>query len=166
MYPHNFTVIQQEIIAQLKSSEARRAMNEAVLKTAEPYVPMKSGSLRESGHVTDEHVIWSAPYARYQYHGKVYGPNNPGWLSDTVSGFRTPPGTTKHPTSRTLGEGGTFTLYPMFGRKFSKEPFEYTSGYSTPNTKHHWIKEMMNNSYRVLQQRITANLKRVLKHGR
>lgn len=64
-------------------SRAQEWLDRAVLKDSTPFVPMQSGALFKTGIlgtvVGTGIVEWIAPYARYQYYGKVwkgpkYGP--------------------------------------------------------------------------------------------
>lgn len=65
------------------------------------YVPMDTGTLRNSVRITPGMIEHTVPYAHYQYAGEVYGPNRPiyengrvvGWYSAAVK---------KHPTGRSL----------------------------------------------------------------
>ena len=145
----NYTALQQKLVSQLKSAEARQAMNEAVLQTANEFVPRLSGALRDSGYATENSVGWREPYARYQYYGVVYAPNRPVTRGEAIVGWFTKAGTTKYPTDRELG-----VEHMWHGWRF---------GYTVDNTSHHWIGKMMRERYRVLQQRITVNLKKRLK---
>lgn len=61
-------------------------LDNEVIKDSTPYVPMLTGALFKSGQLgttPGEGVVqWIAPYARYQYYGKVmagpkYGPKYP-----------------------------------------------------------------------------------------
>ena len=68
------------------------------------YTPMKNGLLFKSpviGTVIGSgHIVYSVPYARYQYYGVVYGPNIPIRENGTIIGFWSPP--KKTPTNREL----------------------------------------------------------------
>lgn len=59
----------------LKQQKALRMLKSEISKDTEPYVPMRSGDLRRSvtkSLVTNEPtLIWSTPYARFLYYGKV-----------------------------------------------------------------------------------------------
>ena len=147
--PRNFTDLQRNLIAKMKRDKANQAMNEAILETANEFVPRISGSLAESGKATAKSIMWKAPYARYQYGGIVYAPNSPITRGDTIVGWYTRAGTTKHPTNRELGVPGKWR-----GWNF---------GYTTENTSHHWVAKMMQYRYRIMQIRITSALKKAIK---
>lgn len=67
-----------------------------------PYTPMETGTLSESVEIKGEKgngsIEYTAPYAHYQYEGKVMGPSfyNPDF------GFWSPPGKPKHYTGASL----------------------------------------------------------------
>ncbi|MBS1474007.1 MAG: hypothetical protein HP058_03705, partial [Massilimaliae sp.] len=69
-------------------SRAQVWLDNEVLKDSIPYVPMETGALYKSGKlgtVFGEGVVqWIAPYARYQYYGKVMsGPlHGPKYATD------------------------------------------------------------------------------------
>jgi len=56
-------------------SEAQRFVDSEVLRLCEPYTPFLIGFLVKSGDLGTEigsgEVAWIAPYARFQYYGKV-----------------------------------------------------------------------------------------------
>lgn len=56
-------------------SKAQKMVDSEVLRLSEPYVPFKSGFLRQSGTlgttIGSGEVVYLAPYARYQYYGWV-----------------------------------------------------------------------------------------------
>lgn len=79
-------------------------VTEEVIKLSEPYTPFAKGDLVRSAHVEDyTDVVWSTPYARYQYGGKV-------WIDPAINaaGFKTENGwrctedAKKIPTDRDL----------------------------------------------------------------
>ena len=53
---------------------AQELLEEEVLRHCEPYIPLKTGFLIQSGSAGGGNVSWSAPYASYQY----YSPRVPG----------------------------------------------------------------------------------------
>ena len=59
-------------------------------------------SAQVSTEIGSGKVIWSAPYAHYQYMGIVYGPNIPILQDGVLMGWFSPPGRPKHPTDREL----------------------------------------------------------------
>jgi hypothetical protein len=58
-----------------KHSKAQEFVDSEVLRLCEPYTPFLTGMLIKSGDLGTEigsgEVAWIAPYARYQYYGKV-----------------------------------------------------------------------------------------------
>ena len=128
-------------------TETLKGVNQIIADMVKPYVPAKSGALRESVRVGPKTISWTLPYARYQYYGEVYGPNFPIIKEGTIVGWYSP--AKKYPTGRELGLPGEW-----MGWKF---------GYTTPGTKHHWIDEMMQNDKQSMQMRITNYLKKRVK---
>ena len=57
-----------------------------VLRLSDPYVPMQQGNLKRSGTLGTKlgtgEVVYNAPYARYQYYGKVMVGRAPKRLTD------------------------------------------------------------------------------------
>lgn len=53
------------------SVDAVRFLASEVKRLSDPYVPMQSGTLKNTAQVTDDSVLYNAPYAHYQYHGAV-----------------------------------------------------------------------------------------------
>lgn len=58
------------------STEARQALAEIVKNYCDPYVPMSAGSAEHMKEQVDiatdgSKIIYSVPYAHYQYHGEV-----------------------------------------------------------------------------------------------
>lgn len=76
------------------------AIHNSLAKRCDPYVPMQTGKLAESGmaHITPEGVTYTTPYARYQYYGQIYGPNIPIRENGEIIGWWSPPH--KRPTGR------------------------------------------------------------------
>lgn len=157
------TKLQNKLLNVIGNRTVQYGVNEKLLEAITPYVPMRSGALRESGHATPKYISWNTKYAHYQYEGDVYGPNLPGinegepaWLSRH----------TKQPIGRKLGEYGSALLYPKweivngeFYKSHSKNPVLYTFGYSTSGTTHHWLDEMWKNDRVSVQLKITNYLK-------
>lgn len=78
----------------------------------DPYVPMQSGALKDPQVIDNGKVLlYSQPYAHYQYAGEVYGPNVP--LGD---GTYFSPTTPKQPTGHSLQYHGA----PMRGKEWDK----------------------------------------------
>ena len=162
------TKLQKELIAKLKSPSTMQEINETILDYANDYVPTKSGSLVSSSRATPTSIKWSAPYAKYQYYGKVYGPNLIGWVTESKSGWRSPP--KKYSTGRELGANKESKLMPAQfvpardGNGYMKAPpgtpeILASFGYTKPNTHHHWMRAMWAERKRSLQNEITWLLK-------
>ncbi|MCQ5130298.1 minor capsid protein [Butyricicoccus faecihominis] len=71
---------------------AQMFVDNEVLRRSDPLIPFQTGMLKKSGIlgtiIGSGEVEWIAPYARYLYYGKVYGPNIPrsdgGFFSPTA----------------------------------------------------------------------------------
>ena len=54
---------------------AQQFIDNEVLRTSEPYVPMDIGALKQSGIngtvIGSGKLVYNSPYARYQYYGKL-----------------------------------------------------------------------------------------------
>jgi hypothetical protein len=60
--------------------ELRQAIGQAFVDAVTPFVPMKSGQLRESGRATDDgRVYWTATNLGYNYAYAVYDENSERW---------------------------------------------------------------------------------------
>lgn len=59
------------------SNEARIYLASQVKNFCDPYVPMQTGTLKNSAVIAGDgsSITYQGPYAHYQYEGKVYGPN-------------------------------------------------------------------------------------------
>ncbi len=53
-------------------SKAEHVLAVQVMKDTNPFVPMRSSSLRQRTRVDGNLVIYPGPYARYLYYGKLY----------------------------------------------------------------------------------------------
>lgn len=93
--------LRQKLI-EVNNQTTMLAIHNTLARMCDPYVPMNSGTLAQSGaaHVTSEGVTYSTPYARYQYYGMIYGPNIPIKENGQIVGWFSPPGQKKHPTGR------------------------------------------------------------------
>jgi len=79
--------------------------------------------LAEFVTVTPNSVTYNVPYARYQYYGKVYGPNNfKGYNADGTPRFRTPAGIEKYPTGGYLMYNTEF--HPLATSEWDKAMME------------------------------------------
>lgn len=127
--------VRKRLLAVMSNKETMREIHQELKEFVEPYVPMLSGGLRESAEAKPSGVVYTAPYAHYQYEGEVYGPNLPRWhyskggKTSYITGWYSQPG--KVPMGRELGVPGEWK-----GWKF---------GYKTPNTTHHWMEEAFKN---------------------
>lgn len=66
------------------------------------YVPMKSGVLYQMVTITAKQIEHTAPYAHYQYEGRVFGPSIPIMEGERATGFFSPPNRAKKPTGKSL----------------------------------------------------------------
>lgn len=142
----NRTKLQKKLLSLVGNEKTLRGINQIIADMIEPYIPYKSGGLRQSVHVGPKTIAWTAIYARYQYFGEVYGPNFPIMSQGQIVGWYSNPGEKKHPTGRELGLPGYWK--------------GWTFGYTTPGTGHHWVDKMLENDKQAMQLRITFYLKR------
>lgn len=145
------TDLQNKLLQIIGKDSTKRGVNMIIADMVKPYVPKKSGTLRDTVKIGPRTIVFGSglPYARYQYMGEVYGPNHPIMQNGIVVGWFSKPGEKKVPTGRELGLPGEWR-----GWKF---------GYTTPGTKHHWFQEMLENDKRTMQIRITNYLKKKAK---
>ena len=132
------TALQKKLSYLLDDWEVQEGVTKIVRDEMNKFVPRRTGNLAEHTEIYDDEIVWTEPYAHYQYMGFVYGPNfrivdnegNPGW--------RSPKGKEKYPTGNVLQ-------------------------YHTPGTGSFWDQKMMNNSNarRIMNIRITNYLKRM-----
>lgn len=76
-------------------SKASHALAQKVKADTEPYVPMDTGSLRDSTKVVGNMVVYPGPYARYLYFGKL-------WVDPLTGSSWVKLGEHKVPTSKDL----------------------------------------------------------------
>lgn len=62
------------------SSAARKHLAATVARLSKPYVPMSAGAgahMKDKAQIMEDGkgVLYGGPYAHYQYHGEVMGPN-------------------------------------------------------------------------------------------
>lgn len=144
MSPIN-TVLQTKLYNLVGNKEVMREAHRILGEMCNDYVPMKTGELRKSMIAYPQSVVWTSPYARYQYEGEVWGPNKPIIQGGVIVGWKE--GEPRHPTGRELG-----IPHEWMGWQF---------GYTTPETGHHWFdKAMENGGRRAYSLRITGMLKR------
>lgn len=140
---------QEKLLKMLNDDNIRANVNLRIKNDINRFVPKKTGRLRNSAHVTPDAIIWSTPYAHYQYMGEVYGPNRPIIRQKTIVGWYSTPGVPKTPTGRELGVPGYW-----MGWRF---------GYTTRGTHHHWDKYFTYYLKMRTNQKITRYLKKECK---
>lgn len=70
----------RKAISVTQKPELRKEIGEAFVKAVEPFVPMNSGNLRNSGRATDDgRVYWTATNKGYNYANRVYDPDGEMW---------------------------------------------------------------------------------------
>lgn len=131
--------------------QTRIDINQMIGDAINPYVPKKSGDLRDSMRIYPDRITWGEglPYAQYQFGGEVYGPNLPIMHEGTIVGWFSRPGVKKHPTGRELGVKGEWK--------------GWTFGYTTPGTAHHWTEVYQWRLKSKTNKKITAYLKQMCK---
>ena len=95
--------------------------NKIIADAIKPYVPRETGALQESVVVTPKEIIWSTPYAHYQYVGRVYEKNYPITKNGQIVGWYSKG--SKTPSVRTMGH---------FKGSLKGWFFGYHNGASTP----------------------------------
>ncbi|MBR3644994.1 MAG: hypothetical protein IKN54_01115 [Lachnospiraceae bacterium] len=136
-----------KLVKMLNDKDVKINVNQFIADAIQPYVPKKSGKLRDTLYVGPRVISWGRglDYAHYQFEGEVYGPNYPGIEKDGSPGWRS--ASIKHPTGRELGAfKGILMLSPKWQvteegdyiRPQSFEPIPYEFGYTTDGTRHHW----------------------------
>lgn len=142
---------QQQLLVLLNDKSVKVQANTIIKDTINQFVPMKTGTLRESADVTPESISWGKglKYAGYQYRGEVYGPNYPRTKNGAIVGWYSKRGMQKYPTGRELGVPGEW-----MGWRF---------GYTTANTQHHWDRQFVGPTKLKASIEITRLLKRECK---
>lgn len=70
----------KKAISITQKPEIRQRVGEAFVEAVTPFVPMKSGQLRDSGRATDDgRVYWTAVHRDYNYAQIVYDPDGERW---------------------------------------------------------------------------------------
>lgn len=100
------------------SKDARKYLAARVKARSDPYVPMRNGKLKDTAQISESgsYLIYRQPYARYQYYGRVMGPNvrtSEGWRSMAKKGG-------KYLTGRDLKYNGS----PMRGAMWNQRMLE------------------------------------------
>lgn len=82
---------------------ATEALANEVMKDTDKFVPMLTGTLKNSARVEGKNIVYPGPYAHYQYEGIVYVDPKTGAAGiPTATGFFSRPGVTKVPSGRAL----------------------------------------------------------------
>lgn len=93
-------------ITEQKLDKAQRFIDSECIRLMAPYTPRRNGVLEQSAKlgtvIGSGEIKQIAPYARYLYYGKVYGPNIPIFENGELIGFFSPKGKAKHPTGAKL----------------------------------------------------------------
>lgn len=145
----DFTDNMQKYINRLEKlgdTTTMKGLGEIVYEGVVPYIPTKTGTMAKSctKTVTKNQVIvdWTngTPYTRYQFYGKVMGPNKAVWAQGAnkngVAGVHigwVSPIAPKHLTTRNLGEAHDITLHD--GRVI------HIRGYTNPKSRPMWTVE-------------------------
>lgn len=118
----NLVRIQTKFAGMNEDPDLKLMINNALAKELNPYVPMQTGVLSQTPVISAEGVLYTQPYAHYQYTGIVYGPNIPVMENGVITGWFSPAGKgSKYPTGR---------------------PINYSPEIH-PLATHHWEKAMM-----------------------
>lgn len=87
-----------------RTDRATEALANEVMKDTDKFVPMLTGTLKNSARVQNgDQIYYPGPYAHYQYEGIVYVDPKTGAAGiPTKTGFFSRPGVTKVPSGRAL----------------------------------------------------------------
>lgn len=97
------TTVQNWLLSVLNDPNVQKGVNEIIADFCYPYVPYKTGALRDNVAIGPKEIQYRQPYARYQYYGVVYGPNYFRGIDAAGNKiFRSPAGVKKYPTTRML----------------------------------------------------------------
>lgn len=136
------TALQRKLLNLVGDPGVLREINVIIEEEIEPYVPLKTGYLRDNVQIGPTEIRWVAPYARYQYWGINYGPNyflGYNELGEPI--IRTPRGTKKYPQIASSTGSPNLT-------------------YHTAGTTAFWYEAMMLQKKASLNQKITYFLKK------
>lgn len=105
-------------------NRAQKHLASEVARFCDPYVPMQQGNLKNQHTIAPDgsRLVYTQPYAHYQYYEKVYGPNVP-ISKDGGTSFISPVAP-KHPTGKRL----TYHGAPMRGGFWDKRMMADKSG--------------------------------------
>jgi len=71
--------------------QAQKYLDMAVVRYCEPYVPFRTGTLARSPYQATNfgsgEVVYSTPYARYQYYGEIMSPSFPIEQAGVIVGY-------------------------------------------------------------------------------
>lgn len=142
-------------------------VNKFIGKAITPFVPKKTGALRNSIRINPKSISWGGrnfQYAHYQYMGIVYGPNFPGAINGSPAWKSSKGKGSKYPTGRELGKPGSAMLRPIWQEGTPVQGrLLYKFGYTTPGTRHHWDKAFTYQVKLKTNQEVTRYLKRECK---
>ena len=93
----------------------RRAVSE-VFRLSDPYVPFRTGALKNTVTTDGESLTYNVPYARYHWYGKVMGPN-----VRMAEGTYFSPTKPKHLTGRDMTYSGAPTRGPRWTERMFLE---------------------------------------------
>lgn len=89
-----------------KFQRAQEYVDNTCIRLMKPYTPFRNGFLEKSATlgtvIGSGEIKQIVPYARYQYYGKVYGPNIPLYENGEIIGYFSRKGQKKHPTGADL----------------------------------------------------------------
>ena len=75
--------------------QAEKFLASEVKRLSDPYVPFRQGTLKNTAQIVDDGagtaLVYNTPYAHYQWHGEVMGPNvltDEGWRSMAKKGAK------------------------------------------------------------------------------
>lgn len=97
------------------SKKVQKYLASEVVRLSDKYVPMQQGMLKNQRQIASDgsQIVYTQPYAHYQYYGEVYGPNY-------TNGKRFWSGKApKKPTGRKL----TYNGAPMRGPRWTERMF-------------------------------------------
>ena len=102
-------VLRERGLSDSRPLAQRRAVSE-VYRLSDPYVPFRSGALKNTVTTDRRSLTYNVPYARYHWYGKVMGPN-----FQTAEGtWRSPNGKPKQLTDRDMTYSGAPTRGPRW----------------------------------------------------
>ena len=91
-----------KIIAKVRSDKLWKAAAIEYHRLLEPFVPKDTRALNETVDISPKTIVYRAPYAHYQYEGRVMGPSIPISRHGNAVGFFSPRGVRKSYTGARL----------------------------------------------------------------